>query len=306
MSSSGGTSGGGAISKVFGRTGNIVAQSGDYTAAQVGADASGTSAAETTRAEAAEAARMVIATYDPAGIDQQLVGTVAAQQLTNKRITKRTLTISVFSATPTYDTDNCDAVFLNGITGAITSMTVNATGTPNLNDTLEVLIIDSGSSEAITWGANFTGTNVPLPTATTPSTLLRVMFQWSTLSNKWECVASSVQITSLSNVRITERVLELSANSATPAIDTDNFDAVHITGQTAAITSMTTNLSGTANDGDKLRISITGTASVAITWGADFESSTVSLPTTTSGTNRLDVQLLWNTETSKWRCVGVA
>jgi hypothetical protein len=114
----------------------------------------------------------------------------------------------------------------------------------------------------------------------------------------------AVQI--ITNKRITERVLELSANSATPAIDTDDYDVVHITAQTAAITSFSSGLTGTPVDGDRLRISITGTGSVPITWGASFESSTVFLPTTTSSTARLDVGLFWNTETSKWRCVAVA
>lgn len=40
-----GGGGGGAVSAVFGRTGNVVAQSSDYTAAQVGADPSGSAAA---------------------------------------------------------------------------------------------------------------------------------------------------------------------------------------------------------------------------------------------------------------------
>jgi hypothetical protein len=101
-------------------------------------------------------------------------------------------------------------------------------------------------------------------------------------------------------------VLALSANSATPAIDTDVYNVVHITAQTAAITSFTTNLSGAPSDGDTLKISITGTASVAVTWGASFEASTVALPSTTSGTARLDIGFVWNTETSKWRCVAVA
>lgn len=101
-------------------------------------------------------------------------------------------------------------------------------------------------------------------------------------------------------------VLELSANSATPAIDTDNYDIVHITAQTAAITSFSSGLTGTPQDGDTLRISITGTTAIALTWGASFEASTVALPTTTISTDRLDVGFLWNTETSKWRCVAVA
>jgi hypothetical protein len=70
---------------------------------------------------------------------------------------------------------------------------------------------------------------------------------------------------------------------------------------------MTTNLSGTPTDAQTLWIAITdnGTAR-AITWGASFEASTIALPTTTVISTRLDVAFIWNTATSKWRCVGVA
>lgn len=110
----------------------------------------------------------------------------------------------------------------------------------------------------------------------------------------------------LTNKRVTKRVLALSANSGVPAINTDLYDVVHITGQTAAITSLTTNLTGTPVDGDTLRISVTGTAAVAITPGASFEGSTTPLVSTTSGTTRLDCGFFWNTETSKWRQVAQA
>lgn len=110
----------------------------------------------------------------------------------------------------------------------------------------------------------------------------------------------------ITNKRFTKRVLPLSANSATPAINTNTYDVVNITAQTAAITSFTTNLSGTPVDGDTLRISVTGTGSVALTFGSSFEASTVALPTTTSSTIRLDMGFFWNTATSKWRCVAVA
>jgi hypothetical protein len=106
---------------------------------------------------------------------------------------------------------------------------------------------------------------------------------------------------------LTRGVLTLAANSAgaTPVIDTDVYNVVHITGQSTTITSVTTN--GAPIDGDTLRISITGTATVGFTLTSTyFEASTVALPTTTSGTARLDMGFLWNTETSKWRCVAVA
>lgn len=109
----------------------------------------------------------------------------------------------------------------------------------------------------------------------------------------------------LTNKRITPRT-STEASSATPTINTDNVDFHSITALAVAITSMTTNLSGTPTNGQKLWIAITGTAARAITWGASFEASTVALPTTTVGTNRLDVGFVWNSVTSKWRCVAVA
>ena len=112
--------------------------------------------------------------------------------------------------------------------------------------------------------------------------------------------------TTLTNKRITARSGTV-ASSATPTINTDNVDYYSITALAAAITSFTTNLSGTPTIGQTLWISITdnGTAR-AITWGASFESSTITLPTTTVISTRLDVAFIWNELTSVWRCVGVA
>jgi hypothetical protein len=98
--------------------------------------------------------------------------------------------------------------------------------------------------------------------------------------------------------------LALSDNSATPAVDTDTYNVVDITAQSATITGFV--MTGTPNDGDTLRISITGTEAVAFTLGASFEPSTVALPTTTVSTDRLDMGFLWNAADSLWRCVGVA
>jgi len=109
----------------------------------------------------------------------------------------------------------------------------------------------------------------------------------------------------LTNKRVTKRV-GTTTSSATPTINTDNVDMYIITAQTVDITSFTTNLSGTPTEGQTLWIAITGTAARAITWGSSFEASTVALPTTTVTTNRLDVGFVWNSATSKWRCVASA
>jgi hypothetical protein len=124
-----------------------------------------------------------------------------------------------------------------------------------------------------------------------------------TFANLRAFLASSVD--TLTNKRITNRVGS-TTSSATPTINTDNVDVYKLTAQAADITSFTTNLSGTPTDWQLLIISITGTAARAITWGASFESSTITLPTTTVTTATLDVTLRWNAATSKWRCVGVA
>lgn len=60
------------------------------------------------------------------------------------------------------------------------------------------------------------------------------------------------------------RVYAYSAPGGTPSINTDNYDQVSMSGIAAAITSMTTNLTGTPVDGQKLllRFKDNGTARV--------------------------------------------
>jgi hypothetical protein len=118
-------------------------------------------------------------------------------------------------------------------------------------------------------------------------------------------VVGTTDTNTLTNKRITART-GTTTSSATPTINTDNVDFYSLTAQAVDITSFTTNLSGTPSDGQTLWIAITGTAARAITWGASFESSTITLPTTTVTTNRLDVAFIWNVVSGKWRCVGVA
>jgi len=108
----------------------------------------------------------------------------------------------------------------------------------------------------------------------------------------------------LTNKRITKRV-GTTTSSATPTINTDNVDMYLLTAQAEAITSFTTNLSGTPTNGQILWIAITGTAARALTFGAKFSSSLVTLPTTTVSTNRLDIGFVWDSVNSVWRCVAV-
>lgn len=96
------------------------------------------------------------------------------------------------------------------------------------------------------------------------------------------------------------------ASSATPSINTDTTDIFTITALAAAITSMTTNLSGTPVNGQKLiiRIKDDGTAR-AITWGASFVARGATLPTTTVISKYLYIGFIYNSTASIWDCVAV-
>lgn len=109
----------------------------------------------------------------------------------------------------------------------------------------------------------------------------------------------------LTNKRITKRV-GTTTSSGTPTINSDNVDMYGLTAQAAAITSFTTNLSGTPTNGQTLWIYIVGTGTFDITWGASFESSAaVTLPTTGAiTTTRSDLGFVWNAATSKWRLIA--
>jgi len=143
------------------------------------------------------------------------------------------------------------------------------------------------------------------PTLTTPVFSSIVNTGTLTLPTSTDTLVARATTDTLTNKRVTPRVVT-TTSSATPTINTDNTDQYGLTAQTVDVTSFTTNLSGTPTDGQKLWIYIVGTAARAITWGASFESSTVTLPTTTVTTNRLDVGFVWNAATSKWRCVATA
>lgn len=110
----------------------------------------------------------------------------------------------------------------------------------------------------------------------------------------------------LTNKRVTPRITTITS-SATPTINTDNCDCVTITALAAAITSMTTNLSGTPTNFDKLVFRIKDDGNVrAITWGASFEPVGVALPTTTVASKRLVVGFIYDTVSAKWGCVASA
>ena len=160
------------------------------------------------------------------------------------------------------------------------------------------------SQSAYTLFGRAASTGVPSFLASIDSNFIPTLHSEGYYNTKYITASSTVTLT---NKRWTARVGS-TTSSATPTINTDNYDIYKLTAQTTDITSFTTNLSGTPVDGDILEIQITGTATRAITWGSSFVSSTVTLPATTSSTATLSVILQYYTTssygTNKWVCVN--
>jgi hypothetical protein len=110
----------------------------------------------------------------------------------------------------------------------------------------------------------------------------------------------------LTNKRVTIRTNTV-ASSATPTINTDTTDEFTITALATAVTSFTTNLSGTPVNGDMLMIRIkdNGTAR-ALAWGASFRQCGASLPTTTVISKTLYVLFIYNSAVPIWDCVSTS
>lgn len=106
--------------------------------------------------------------------------------LTNKRITPRVTSISS-SATPTINTDNCDAVTITALSTDITSMTTNLSGTPTDFQTLRFRIMDDGTARSITWGASFEGGAADLPVLTGGNNPIRAWFTYDDIDDVWVC-----------------------------------------------------------------------------------------------------------------------
>ena len=198
-----------------------------------------------------------------------------------------------------------EVIPFDGTSGStVTTLTRGAAGTSDQDHAVGAIVefgpdivwaqglIDSFIAEHNEDGthSDITATSVEATTITSGSVAVPTISSTSTLTNK----------------RITKRVTTITSH-ATPTINTDDCDVVTITAQAEAITSMTTNLSGTPTNFQPLifRIKDDGTAR-AITWGASFEARGVALPTTTVISKVLTVGFLYDTVTSKWGCVASA
>jgi hypothetical protein len=143
------------------------------------------------------------------------------------------------------------------------------------------------------------------PAVTTPTGIVKGDVGLGNVDNTSDATKNGATAT-LTNKRVTPRVTAITS-SATPTVNTDNADAVNITALAVAVTSMTTNLSGTPTELQTLRYRIKddGTAR-AITWGASFVARGATPPTTTVAGKVTNVGFNWNTATTTWDCVAVS
>lgn len=179
-------------------------------------------------------------------------------------------------------------------TGSTLTIADGKTLTASDSTALATNTITMGGGEVITFSASNA-----LSLLTSGSTVM-------TFPAATDTVVTLAATQTISNKRVKLRVVT-TTQSATPTINTDNTDVAAITGLAQAVTSFTTNLSGTPNAGDLLMIQITdnGTAR-GLTFGASFEATTVALPTTTVISTLLRIGFQWNPATSKWSCIAVA
>ena len=225
------------------------------------------------------------------------------------------LTVNSGATAPQWSTPTTGTVTSVGGTGSVNGITLTGTvtssGNLTLGGTLGSIANSQLSNSAITINGTSTSLGGSVSVGTVTSIVAGTGLSGGTITSTGTIAIDSTVTTNsgtqtLTNKWVQPRVLASTANSATPTLNTDNYDMMVITAQSVAITNFSTNLTGTPVNGQKLIISITGTGAIAITWGTSFESSTVTLPSTTVTTARLDVGFIWNVATSKWRCIASA
>lgn len=160
-------------------------------------------------------------------------------------------------------------------------LTVDVTGT--------LPVLNGGTGNTTNAAASCTGNSATATTLANARTINGVSFNGS------------------ANIVVKARDVTVNAPGATPSINTDVTDQATFTGVAAAITSMTTNLTGTASNGQKLMIRFKDSGSAqTITWGAKFGSSGVAtLLATTVASKTHHVGLVYDSTAALWVCVAV-
>jgi hypothetical protein len=115
-------------------------------------------------------------------------GGIQNTTIVTTRISNRVLSIVGNTAAPSINTDSYDETEITGQTTTITSITM--TGTPQVGDRHTINITGNGTS--FTLGVNFEASGtIALPTATTSTNKLSMIFKWNTATSKWRIAGYS-------------------------------------------------------------------------------------------------------------------
>lgn len=111
----------------------------------------------------------------------------AAATLTNKRVTKRVATVTS-NATPTLNTDNCDA-FTMTLSTTITNFSTNLSGSPTPFQQLLGRITASGGDRGITLGSSWNDVGGDFPDTIPSGKTLYIGATYNSGTSKWDVLA---------------------------------------------------------------------------------------------------------------------
>jgi hypothetical protein len=120
----------------------------------------------------------------PSSTTVTLTGT---ETLTNKRITKRTVSITD-SATPTPNADTTDIYLVTAL--AQTATFGAPTGTPTEGQQLIIRIKDNATARSLAWNAIYrASSDLALPTTTIVSKTVYLGFMYNSTDSKWDLLS---------------------------------------------------------------------------------------------------------------------
>jgi hypothetical protein len=109
------------------------------------------------------------------------------ETLTNKRITKRTASITD-SSTPTPNSDTTDIYLVTAL--AQTATFGAPTGTPTEGQQLIIRIKDNGTARSLAWNAIYrASSDLALPTTTIVSKTVYLGFMYNSTDSKWDLLS---------------------------------------------------------------------------------------------------------------------
>lgn len=121
-----------------------------------------------------------------------ILTTTSTETVTNKRNQPRVYS-AANNASLTPEIDTYDIFHLTAMS-ANTTINNHSTSTPADGEQMRFRFLDNGTARTLSWGTNYVAkAGVTLPTTTTISKNLIVLFEWNANLSKWNCLASGVE-----------------------------------------------------------------------------------------------------------------